>query len=120
METLRRLPALVVLERFPVPVLAIAADGAILFANTAFAEMVGHRGEQVLTMRFQDIFQTAPEDESVIDVVRAHGDLVVELRHSEGSPVRARMSKSALLRDDDQVALAVFHDLTEQLWVEEL
>jgi nitrogen-specific signal transduction histidine kinase len=31
---------MVVLERFPVPVLAIAEDGAILFANKAFAEML--------------------------------------------------------------------------------
>lgn len=30
------------------------------------------------------------------------------------------MSKSALLRGDDPVALATFQDLTEQLWVDEL
>jgi hypothetical protein len=30
--------------------------------------------------------------------------------------VSARMSKSALQRDDDPVALATFQDLTEQLW----
>ena len=30
------------------------------------------------------------------------------------------MSKSALLRGDDPVALATFQDLTEQLWSEEL
>jgi hypothetical protein len=30
------------------------------------------------------------------------------------------MSKSALLRGDDPVALAMFHDLTEQLWTEEV
>jgi len=29
------------------------------------------------------------------------------------------MSKSALLRGDDPVALATFEDLTEQLWVGE-
>ena len=34
--------------------------------------------------------------------------------------VRARMSKSALLRGDDPVALATFQDLTERLWVDEL
>jgi len=38
----------------------------------------------------------------------------------DGSTVRAKMSKSALLRGDDPVALATFQDLTEQLWVDEL
>lgn len=45
MSLLRHMPALVLLERFPVPVLAIAEDGSILFANGAFADMVGHRTE---------------------------------------------------------------------------
>lgn len=52
--------------------------------------------------------------------MRAHADLVVELKHDDGSIVRALMSKSALLRGDDPVALACFQDLTEKLWTEEL
>jgi PAS domain-containing protein len=40
-----RHPAVVALERIPVPSLAIARDGIILFANTAFAEMVGYEGQ---------------------------------------------------------------------------
>ena len=46
MDILERLPAVVVLERLPVPSLAMARDGIILFANTAFAEMVGYRAGQ--------------------------------------------------------------------------
>jgi PAS domain S-box-containing protein len=120
MTLLEELPALVVLERFPVPVLAIAEDGTILFANAAFAEMLGHSQEAVVSLKFHEIFDSLPADESVVSVVRAHGDLVVELVHQDGSTVRARMSKSALLRGDDPVALATFQDLTERLWVEEL
>ncbi|WP_448463482.1 PAS domain S-box protein [Mycolicibacterium sp. XJ870] len=120
MTLLEQLPALVVLERFPVPVLAIAEDGQILFANTAFAEMVGHDTETVKALKFADIFYSVPADESAVSVVRAHADLVVGLAHRDGSTVRARMSKSALLRGDDPVALATFQDLTERLWAEEL
>jgi PAS domain S-box-containing protein len=120
METLRRLPALVVLERFPVPVLAIGADGAILFANSAFAAMLGHSAEQVAALRYDEIFHTAPADESAVTVMRAHADLIVELRHNDGSTVRAKLSRSALQRGDDEVALAVFQDLTEQLWLDEV
>lgn len=119
MATLEQLPALVVLERLPVPVLAIAADGAILFANSSFADMLGSSTDAILAMKFEQIFQTLPVDESAVTVIRAHADLVVELAHADGSIVRARMSKSALQRGDDPVALATFQDLTEQLWVEE-
>ena len=120
MALLKELPALVVLERFPVPVLAIAEDGAILFANAAFGEMLGHAADEVTAMKFRQIFHALPADESAVSVVRAHADLIVELVHQDGSIVRARMSKSALLRGDDPVALATFQDLTERLWVEEV
>ncbi|MBV8929435.1 MAG: histidine kinase, partial [Mycobacteriaceae bacterium] len=43
--------------------------------------------------------------------------LRVDLSHADGSIVKAMMSKSALRRGDDQVTLATFEDLTEQLWV---
>ncbi|MCT7659051.1 PAS domain-containing protein [Mycobacterium deserti] len=119
MALLKELPALVVLERLPVPVLAIAEDGAILFANAAFADMLGYTAEALKALNFRDIFHTMPPDEPVVSVVRAHADLIVELLHHDKSIVRARMSKSALLRGDDPVVLATFQDLTERLWVEE-
>ena len=112
------MPALVVLERLPVPVLAVAEDGTILFANAAFGAMVGRPVDEVLTMKFHDVFTTAPGD-SVVSVVRAHADLLVALQHADGSTVRAKLSNSALMRGDDQVALAAFQDLTEQLWEDE-
>ena len=120
MAVLSELPALVVLERIPVPVVAIAEDGAILFANDAFADMLGYAAETVKNLKFRQIFHTMPADESAVSVVRAHADLIVELVHRDNSIVRARMSKSALLRGDDPVALATFQDLTERLWVDEL
>lgn len=120
MEVLRELPALVVLERFPVPVLAIAEDGAILFANGAFAAMLGYTPDTLLELKFHQIFHAMPADESAVKVVRQHADLVVELVHQDGSIRRVWMSKSALVRGDDPVALAAFQDLTEQLWSEEL
>jgi PAS domain S-box-containing protein len=120
MALIKEMPALVVLARFPVPVLAIAEDGTILFANEAFADMLGYSAEVVTALKFREIFHTLPADESAVSVVRAHANLIVELVHQDGSIVRARMSKSALLRGDDPVALATFQDLTERLWVDEL
>jgi PAS domain S-box-containing protein len=117
MTTLRQLPALVVLERIPVPMLAIGDDGAIPFANTAFAEMMGYAPDEVLSLRVEQIFAEASDAEPALAVVHTFANLVVALAHNDGSTVRALMSKSALRRCDDRVALATFYDLTEQLWV---
>ena len=119
-DMLRALPALVVLERLPVATLAVAEDGTILFANEACSSMLGYVNGDLAQMQFQDIFDEIPTDDSAVKTVRAHADLIVQLAHKDGSTVRARMSKSALMRGNDPVALAAFHDLTEQLWTEEL
>ena len=119
MATLKQLPALVLLERIPVPVLAIANDGALVFANSAFSEMVGRAPEEVLSLTFDEIFHLPPTTESAVSVVQAMANKVVELAHHDGSSVRALMSRSALIRADDDIALATFQDLTEQLWLDE-
>jgi PAS domain S-box-containing protein len=116
MTTLKQMPAVVVLERIPVPVLAIAHDGSLLFTNTAFAEMLGRERDEVLSLRFHQVFHRAPASESLLTVVHALADRVVELAHKDGSVVRALMSRSAVTRADDQFALAAFRDLTAELW----
>lgn len=118
-EALRELPALVLLERIPVPTLAVLQDGTIVFANTAFAEMVGRSADEVVALKFHDVFYGALETEPVLAVVDVLANMVVDLAHKDGSTVRALMSKSALRRADDEIALATFQDLTEHLWVNE-
>jgi PAS domain S-box-containing protein len=118
-ETLKQLPALVVLERIPIPVLAIANDGALVFANSAFSEMVGRPREDVVSMKYDEIFHLPLTEESAVSVVQSLANEVVELAHQDGSSVRALMSRSALIRADDDIALATFQDLTEQLWLDE-
>ncbi|HKI42795.1 MAG TPA: PAS domain-containing protein, partial [Mycobacterium sp.] len=117
MDILTRLPAVVVLERVPVPTLAMVRDGIILFANTAFAEMVGHRQDRLAGQAFPEVFHTVPAALCAPSGVDALANLVVELQHCEGWTVRARMSKSALKRRDDPVVLVTFENLTEQLWM---
>jgi PAS domain-containing protein len=119
MDILMRLPAVAVLERIPVPSLAMVRDGIILFANTAFAEMVGYRQDRLAGSAFPEIFHTVPAALCALSGVDALANLVVELQHCEGWTVRARMSKSALKRFDDPVVLVTFENLTEQLWMDE-
>jgi PAS domain-containing protein len=119
MDVLTRLPAVVVLERIPVPSLAMARDGIILFANTAFAEMVGYRQDSLAGSVFPEIFHTVPPALCALSDVDALANLVVQLQHCEGWTVRARMSKSVLMRRDDPVVLVTFENLTERLWLDE-
>jgi len=118
MDILTRLPAVAVLERIPVPSLAMARDGIILFANTAFAEMVGYRQDRLAGSAFSEVFHTVPTALCALSGVDALANLVVELQHCEGWTVRARMSKSALMRHDDPVVVT-FENLTERLWMDE-
>ena len=97
----------------------MARDGIILFANTAFAEMVGYRRDSLAGLAFPETFHTEPAALCALSGVDALSNLVVELRHSEGWMVRARMSKSALMRRDDPVVLVTFENLTERLWLDE-
>ena len=119
MDTLRRLPAMVLLERIPVPTLAMARDGIILFANTAFAEMVGYPPDGLAQLAIPEIFDAVPAVLCATSGVDALANLVVDLRHREGWTVRARMSNSALIRRDDPVVLLTFEDLTDRLWMDE-
>jgi PAS domain-containing protein len=111
---LAELPAVVALGRLPVPILAVALDGAVVFANDAFYDMVGHSPEVALSVG--DLLPVAEGNESPVAIINAHANRVVELRNANGFVVHARMSSSALLRGDDPVALVAFHDLTEMLW----
>ena len=117
-DILTRLPAVVVLERLPLPTLAIARDGIILFANTAFAEMVGYEQDTLAGSAFSEIFHTVPAEVAALSGVDVVANLVVQLRHCEGWTVRARMSKS-LMRRGDRVVLVTLEDLTERLWMDE-
>jgi PAS domain-containing protein len=90
-----------------------------LFANTPFAEMVGYRQDSLAGLAFPEIFHTVPAALGALSGADALANLVVELRHCEGWTVRAKMSKSALMRRDDAVVLVTFENLTERLWVDE-
>ena len=118
-DILTRVPALVMLERIPVPTLAMARDGIILFANTAFAEMVGYQQDRLAGLAFPEIFHTVPAEVAALSGGDAVANVVVQLQHSEGWTVQATMSKSALKRSDDPVALVTFENLTERLWMDE-
>jgi PAS domain S-box-containing protein len=111
------MPALIVLERLPAPALAVDRMGTILFANGSFCHMVGYSHDELLAMSFEDIFHRLPADDRWVALVGTGAKRLVELRHKCGHSVWASMSKSAMRRRDDTVALVTFHDRTEELWL---
>jgi PAS domain S-box-containing protein len=117
LEVLQQMPALVVLERMQAPTLAVDREGTILFANGAFCDMLGYSPDELMAMKFGDIFCSLATHHCAVALVHAHPDGLVELAHKDGHPVWARMSKSAIRRRDDTLALATFHDHTEELWL---
>jgi PAS domain S-box-containing protein len=115
-EVLVQMPALVVLERLPEPALAVDGEGTILFANGAFCDMLGRAPDELLAMKLGDIFCSLATHHNAVALADTHADQLVKLAHKDGHPVWARMSKSATRRRDDTLALAIFHDHTEELW----
>ncbi len=114
---LQQMPAVTMLERMPFPALAIDVHGTVLFANAAFAAMLGHARHTIEQLTCHQIFRD-PIDGPAPAALRAYADRLVELAHRDGFTVLARTSKSALKRDDDDVALVIFEDVTEQLWTD--
>jgi PAS domain S-box-containing protein len=113
-EALMQIPVLTVLERIPEPVLGIGRDGKVVFANTAFCDMLGYTQETLLTLDIQQISNL--DGQRAFTRMRAPADEPVQLVHSDGFIVAAAMSMSALRRHDDALVIVTFKDLTEQLW----
>jgi len=116
-DELQRMPALVILERLPAPAVAVDRIGTILFANGSFCDMVGYSPDELASINFEDIFYRVPADDRWVALAGTGAKSLVELRHKFGYTVRASMSKSAMRRRDDTLALVTFRDRTEELWL---
>ncbi|HUH68692.1 MAG TPA: PAS domain-containing protein [Mycobacterium sp.] len=116
-EELQQMPALIVLERLPAPALAVDRAGTVLFANASFCDLVGYSSDELVSMNFDDFFCCPPADDRWVTLVGTGPEGLVELRHKYGHSVWAGMSKSAMRRRDDTLALVTFRDRTEELWL---
>src|SRR4029078_3175833 len=90
LATLTQLPALVVLGRLPVPMLAIDREGTIIFANDPFTRMLGHTTETVAAMKFDQIFSGMAATPSPVSAVHAHPEQIGTRRHAHGITARCK------------------------------
>jgi hypothetical protein len=119
-EYLHALPALTLLHRLPIPMLAIGLGGIVVYTNPAFAIMLGHPDTITLTgtplpALLAGHSATPPHD--CVTALRAAGTDVVDWLHAEGFPVRSVVSDPVFVRDTDQVLLIGVTDITELLWM---
>jgi PAS domain-containing protein len=119
-EYLRALPAAVLLDRIPVPMLATRLDGVVVYNNPAFATMLGHGPDVTLAgyglPALLDGYSATPPPDCVT-ALRAANSVIVDWHHAEGFPVRSVISESLYIRATDQILLFGVTDLTELLWM---
>jgi PAS domain-containing protein len=118
---LRALPASVLLDRLPVPMLATGLDGTVVYNNPAFATMLGHGPDVTLSgyglPALLDGHSTTPSADCVARL-RAASNVIVDWLHSEGFPVRSVISETLFFRATDEVLLFGVTDLTELIWTD--
>ena len=119
-EYLRTLPALILLDRLPIPILATGLDGVVVYANPAFATMLGHHPDNVmltgqqLSALLAGHAATPPRD--CVTALRAASNVIVDWLHVEGFPVRSVISETLFVRTTDQILLFGVTDITELTW----
>lgn len=117
MAALRQIPTMVILERLPVPALAVDRAGTVLFLNTAFCDMVGYASDELLPEHFEVVFHGMPADHRWGALVEGEVPRLVELRHKSGYAVWAGVKNPAMRSGDETAALVILYDRTEELWL---
>ena len=117
-EFLERLPALVLLQRLPVPALATDEDGVIVHANPALERMLGYDDRELHGRSITEFVAPDTVTDGAGAVARLHdfAGKVIDLTHRDGYQVRAAVSRSELRRQDEPITLVCFQDVTESLW----
>ena len=118
---LQELPAWVVLDRMPTPVIGLDSDGVLVYANPACAVMLGYPdAAAVLQQPMCALLAGHPlrSREDCLATLRGAGSTVVEWTHTEGFTVHAVVSHPLLLRASDPLQLFTLSDVTELLWGE--
>jgi PAS domain-containing protein len=117
---IEQLPALTVLDRLPMPIIAVGLDdGAVLYANPAAADLLGYPDAPSVYVHSLSTLMAEnpdiPRHDCVAALHQAHGS-VVEWNHADGFLVRTIVSRSIFIRDDDPVLLVGLTDTTELSW----
>ncbi len=114
------MPALILLDRISIPMLATGLDGVVVYTNPAFATMLGHHPDTIMLMgqRLPALLagHSAMPAHECVSALRAAGNAVIDWQHVEGFPVRSVITDTLLVRAADQILLIGITDVTELIW----
>jgi nitrogen-specific signal transduction histidine kinase len=114
---LDQFPAVVLLNRISIPMLAVADDGMIVFANPACQVMLG-AGKTSINGQPLNRFLHVPAagaSDSVAALREAAGEITT-WQHARDEIVKAVVSAPLLMRAEDPILLVGLTDVTELLW----
>lgn len=120
-ELLQQLPARVLLDRLPTPMIGLQRDGVFAYANPACVSMLGYEdatafvGQPLVSLLLDPGLGSI--EESVTMLTNA-GSRIVEWRHADGFPIQTIVSSPLLLRADDPLLIFSISDVTELLWMQ--
>ena len=110
-----QIPVLRALEQYPIAAVAVADDGAVLFANTAFAEVLGCSCDAVTSMSYADISCALPTDEALFAVTRLCPNTLGSSPQSGRATCFVKMRKLAIANGAASVAITAFEELMDRL-----
>ncbi len=116
---LYELPALILLDRLPTPMLATGLDGVLIYTNPGFVTMLGYPDTTTLTGQPLSALlagHSAAPRRDCVTALRDPGTVVIDWRHTEGFPVRTVVSDPLLVRATDPILLISITDITELMW----
>ena len=120
-ELLGELPARVILDRMPTPVIGLGTDGVLAYANAAYAVMLGYADVAEVLERPLCALLVGPAlrfPADYLSTLRDAGAEVIDWSHAEGYPVHTTISNPLLLRATDPLLMFIVSDITELLWSE--
>ena len=118
-ELLDNLPARVLLDRMPGPVMGVDPDGVVAYANPAVVALLGYVDGALLGRSLTSLLDGHSLNsgaECLAALRAAGGGQVVDWWHAEGFPVHTSVSTPLLLRDSDPFLMIYITDVTEVRW----
>src|ERR1700728_1554936 len=104
----RQTTALWALVQHPVAAIAVADDGAVLFATTAFAKLLGCSCDAITSMSHDDICSTLPAGETLFAVARSCPNTIGRSLQLGQTTCFVKVHKSAISDGAESVAIALF------------
>jgi PAS domain S-box-containing protein len=118
-ELLDNLPARVLLDRMPGPVMGVDPDGAVAYANPAAVSLLGYTDGALIGRSLPSLVAGWSSNSGADCVARlraAPGGETVDWMHADGFSVHTAVSTPLLLRASDPFLMVYITDVTELHW----